>query len=106
MNPKAFSVEGKVTIGRSSSCKIRVKDFDVSRVHAEVILREGDKVMIRDLQSKNGTLVNNNVIEEVELQPGDEAKIGNTIFVCIKESGAESEGIDYYSLALKVDFVI
>ncbi len=31
--------EGKVTIGRSSSCKIRVKDFDVSRVHSEITAR-------------------------------------------------------------------
>ncbi|MCZ6602360.1 MAG: FHA domain-containing protein [Planctomycetota bacterium] len=88
--------EGKVTIGRSSSCKIRVKDFDVSRVHSEITMRDNGVVTIRDLQSKNGTLVNNSIVEEAQLKAGDETRVGNTVFVFMtdKETDIPSEGID------------
>lgn len=72
--------ERDVTIGRDPDCNIRVADADVSRKHCQVLTREG-KVYVVDLQSRNGTYVNNQAIEaETQLQPGDQLRVGPMLF--------------------------
>ena len=55
----------------------------VSRSHADIITR-GKKYYVRDLNSKNHTYVNNQIIPiqvEVELHDGDHLKLGNEEFI-------------------------
>jgi hypothetical protein len=67
----------EVTLGRSSSNGIVVDDPNASRAHARLSLR-GDEWWLTDLDSTNGTLVNDMVIKERRLNPGDRIKIGAT----------------------------
>lgn len=63
-------------IGRSEECHIRPQSDAVSRRHSVIIIGEND-VVIRDLNSRNGTVVNGDKIEgEVVLIHGDVIKIG------------------------------
>src|SRR3954453_1776733 len=62
-------------IGRSPECDIFLDDVTVSRRHAE-IQKDGDRFVIRDLGSLNGTFVNRRRIEDAELADDDEVQIG------------------------------
>ena len=46
-----------VTIGRAPTNQIVIKDDRCSRYHAEIFMSQGDWV-VRDLDSRNGSLVN------------------------------------------------
>ena len=62
-------------IGRSPECDIFLDDVTVSRRHAE-IAKDGERFVIRDLGSLNGTFVNRRRIEDAELADDDEVQIG------------------------------
>jgi len=63
-------------IGRNLDCDIHVNDEDVSRQHARVeITSEG--IIINDLGSTNGTLINGMKVKKHLLQDGDRVQIGN-----------------------------
>src|SRR6266498_1334873 len=59
---------------------IQVLDQGVSRKHAE-IFRIGEMFFIRDLESRNGTFVNDEAISEVVLRIGDQIRMGNTVLI-------------------------
>ncbi|MBP2671676.1 MAG: signal peptide protein [candidate division NC10 bacterium] len=65
---------GEVTIGRTPGNTIAIDNAGVSRRHA-VIRVKGDKVVLEDLGSANGTFVRGQRIEEYELRDGDEIAI-------------------------------
>ncbi len=76
--------EGDVTIGREASNGIAITDPSVSRKHCLVSGREG-RFRVRDLESRNGTLVNGAGIEEQWLQHGDEIAAGDSSFLFLLE---------------------
>jgi hypothetical protein len=65
----------RTTIGRSPDCGIFLDDVTVSRKHA-VLVREGDRWVIEDGGSLNGTFVNRKRVDRAELADGDEVQIG------------------------------
>ena len=65
----------RTTIGRSPACDIFLDDVTVSRNHA-VLVAEGDRFVIEDQGSLNGTYVNRRRVESSELEDGDELQIG------------------------------
>ncbi|MEW6355386.1 MAG: sigma 54-interacting transcriptional regulator [Planctomycetota bacterium] len=67
-----------VTIGRSPENSLQLLDERVSKEHAR-IEKKGDRYIVRDLGSSNGTVLNGMEIEESPLEPGDEIKLGSTI---------------------------
>jgi transcriptional regulator with GAF, ATPase, and Fis domain len=77
----------ELIIGREISNSICVPEQAVSRQHARVRL-EGKRWMLRDLGSRNGTMVDGQFVQEVELQHLHEVRIGDAIFKFV-ESGAE-----------------
>ncbi len=73
-------LEDEVFIGRDETCKIRIASKEVSREHC-LIMRQGKDILVRDLNSRNGTFVNGMVINGVTpLAPGDTLHIGPMIF--------------------------
>jgi predicted component of type VI protein secretion system len=66
-------------IGRHPECDVRIDLGKVSRRHCCVALVY-DRVMIRDLGSRNGLRVNGHQVEEAQLYPGDEVAIGPIIY--------------------------
>ncbi len=72
--------EAPLVIGRDDRAEIQVLDQGVSRRHAE-IFRMGEMYFIRDLESRNGTFVNEDRVKEELLRDGDEVRIGSTILI-------------------------
>lgn len=69
------------TIGRSQSCSLCAGSSAVSRQHC-MFSRDESKVTVRDMGSRNGTLVNGEKIEgTVELASGDEITVGPLKFL-------------------------
>lgn len=77
-------------VGREETCDVSLLDKGASRQHAE-IFKIGDMCFIRDLDSKNGTFVNDNRITEEMLRDGDRIQIGGTILIFEPLAGARSE---------------
>ncbi len=65
----------RTVAGRSEHADIFLDDVTVSRKHAEFV-REDSHFVVRDVGSLNGTYVNRNRIDSVELHTGDEVQIG------------------------------
>ncbi|PZR52785.1 FHA domain-containing protein [Xylanimonas oleitrophica] len=65
----------RAVAGRSEHADIFLDDVTVSRKHAEFV-REGDRFVVRDIGSLNGTYVNRNRIDVAVLTTGDEVQIG------------------------------
>jgi sulfur carrier protein ThiS len=65
----------RTLIGRSPECDIFLDDVTVSRRHAELV-QDGERFVIRDLGSLNGTFVNRHRIEQTALEDDDEVQIG------------------------------
>ncbi|HVC19089.1 MAG TPA: SpoIIE family protein phosphatase [Vicinamibacterales bacterium] len=63
------------TIGRRTSHHLSLSASDVSRDHAEIVRRDG-RYVLRDLQSRHGTFVNDEPVTERELRHGDRLRFG------------------------------
>jgi len=76
---RAFPLrKDRMSIGRLDDCDIALPDPGVSRRHAEVVRRDGQYVVV-DLGSTNGTMVNEAVISERTLRPGDRITVGRSV---------------------------
>ena len=74
---KTLTIDQKeVTVGRSSSAEIPVRDIRVSRKHVVFATADGQTV-VRDLGSQNGTFVNGSLVETKSLRPGDLIVVGS-----------------------------
>jgi hypothetical protein len=70
---------GPVVIGRSPSSDIVINEPFVSSNHARLTL-QGPALVIEDLNSTNGTLVNGReIVEPITLRDGDDVQIGDAI---------------------------
>ena len=74
----AVSTGQTISIGRLKGCDVVVDDEAASRRHCTITGRE-DVCVVADLQSANGTFVNEKRIATVELQNGDKIRIGSTV---------------------------
>ena len=67
-------------IGRGETAHLRPQRDLVSRAHCSIVVEDG-KVLIRDLDSRNGTFVNDEQIKgEVVAKVGDQVRVGRLIF--------------------------
>jgi hypothetical protein len=70
----------RLTVGRAPSCDCVVPEDSVSRRHAE-IWREGERWLLLDVGSRNGTRVNGmRAFEAVEVRPGDRLSLGDATY--------------------------
>lgn len=65
----------KTTIGRVEDNAFQIPEQSVSSHHCEVLLK-GSDVVIRDLNSTNGTYINGEKISEKALKPGQILRLG------------------------------
>ncbi|NQU26180.1 MAG: FHA domain-containing protein [Candidatus Nealsonbacteria bacterium] len=68
-----------VVVGRGPDAEVSIDDRWVSRIHCAICVVDG-MLVVRDLESSNGTLVNGKSITEALLLPGDTLTIGVTRF--------------------------
>lgn len=81
-------------LGRGTDCHISVPDPMCSRVHA-IVSYEDDRWVVRDQESRNGTLVNGQKIVEATLDDGHTLQIGSNEFeLHLSEEPATAEGDD------------
>lgn len=72
-------VEGaSVTVGRVVQCEIHIDDQSVSRRHCTLTLRDGTLV-VTDLESANGTFLNERPVKSATARPGDLIRVGSTV---------------------------
>ncbi len=69
------SLAASLRIGRRPGNDLVIADEKASGVHAEVV-QDGDRYVLKDLGSTNGTMLDGRRITEVVLNPGDEFSIG------------------------------
>ena len=66
-------------IGRGLECDVTLLDPLCSRVHAAVYCRDG-KWYVQDRESRNGSFLNDQPVQEAELKDGSRLRIGDTEF--------------------------
>ena len=78
----------QIIIGRSVKADLQLKDSEVSREHC-LIESYGETLLLKDLKSANGTVLNGFLIRQDVLKARDRIHIGNTTLeVARMESGA------------------
>ena len=73
-------IKGRTVIGRGSDADITISDAGTSRKHVE-ILWDGERAMVRDMNSTNGTLLDGRKVLEAALPPDSTVTIGRTDIV-------------------------
>jgi len=79
-----------VVLGRGNDCDIRINDHSVSRRHAR-IQPGADGYYAVDLQSTNGTFVNDVPASICKLKDGDYLRVGNCIYRYLAGGNVEAE---------------
>ena len=80
--------ESELSLGRDASNGLPIGDPSVSRRHC-LIRPEGSGFKIRDLESRNGTLVNGEQVKDHWLHHLDEIAVGDSVFRFLLEDDAE-----------------
>jgi pSer/pThr/pTyr-binding forkhead associated (FHA) protein len=85
---KEIRIPGKkFVIGRGEDCQLRATSDMISRRHCELTV-EDSYAAVKDLGSRNGTIVNGKVIEgETQLKSGDKLKVGPLEFEIVLATG-------------------
>ena len=80
----------QVRIGRGEKADLSIDDKSVSHLHSEIQFK-GEKILIMDLKSTNGTYVNDKKIDSPTfLKEGDLIRIGTTIFKFLPAGNIEN----------------
>jgi sigma-B regulation protein RsbU (phosphoserine phosphatase) len=83
--------EGTLLIGRAADCAIRLDDPNASRHHASLRV-EGDRVWVRDLGSRNGTVLEDaDLTAETEWQPGQRLFVAGVLLE-LTDTAGEMQG--------------
>lgn len=65
-----------ITIGRSPTANVSIGDPSISRRHCQLTLDSQGALIVRDLESMNGTYVDDSRVTKAVLKPGDIIRIG------------------------------
>lgn len=71
-----------IFIGRNKGNDISIHDEKISKIHCEIIVIQNhqiEQIIIRDLNSTNGTYVNGDVVTHKVLKSGDKIELGDTV---------------------------
>ena len=90
---RSYPLQGPATIGRSPECDIHINDLGLSRVHARLVPGE-DGVQVEDLESTNGTFVNDRRVMKERLRVGDEVGFDKLRFRLVGAAGHEPVHIE------------
>jgi hypothetical protein len=69
-------LDGLLSIGRNPTNDFRVHDATVSSFHCELLVT-GKTVLVRDVNSTNGTFINDDPVHEAILKPDQILRLGN-----------------------------
>ncbi|MDQ2921027.1 MAG: sigma 54-interacting transcriptional regulator [Acidobacteriota bacterium] len=109
MNPRLTAIAGRlkgsvftiedvpVVIGRETSATLCIADASVSRRHSQID-KEENKFVLLDLDSLNGTFINDVPVKRRTLQHGDRVRIGDSQFLFLMQDS------DLHSKSNEVEF--
>jgi transcriptional regulator with GAF, ATPase, and Fis domain len=83
--------DGEATLGRDPANAVSVPDASVSRKHCLIRRHEDGRFQIKDLDSRNGTMVSGLPVKEQWLRHGDQIATGDSVFVFLLED--EDHGV-------------
>jgi|HubBroStandDraft_5_1064220.scaffolds.fasta_scaffold05747_3 predicted nucleic acid-binding Zn-ribbon protein len=95
--PIIFALGRRTRIGRAPGCELQIDSQSVSRNHA-MILKSARELIVEDLNSTNGVLVNGRKVTRHLLTDGDTLTVGEIQFRCVLKFKA-SEGAADQALA-------
>ena len=76
MAGRSVDLGERTTIGRVEDNAFQIAEPSVSSRHCEILL-QGGEVLVKDLNSTNGTFINGEKITERVLKPGQTLRLGN-----------------------------
>jgi len=79
LNNRVYPISTKTVLGRSNDCDITLSVTHLSRKHAELNV-VANKLVVKDLDSANGTYVNGKKVKEETLRKGDELRLDTLSF--------------------------
>jgi two-component system, NtrC family, response regulator HydG len=79
--------QGEYWVGRQANNDLQLEDTAVSRRHC-LFIRSGNGCVLKDLESRNGTFVTGTPVTEQQLEPGDEIRIGGSVFCYLVDANA------------------
>jgi diguanylate cyclase (GGDEF)-like protein len=89
---RTYSVrDGETVIGRGKEAHVRVDDAGASRVHARIVALADSRYAVEDMGSTNGTFVDGQPAEHIELKSGDRIQIGPSVTVSFAILDAQAE---------------
>src|SRR5829696_5707001 len=103
MNPRVVFIAGPLkgsafelgeealSVGRDSTNVVRLADSLLSRRHCR-IESAGDRLLLTDLESLNGTFVNGRPVREHALAHGDRVTLGESCFIFLADEGETAPG--------------
>lgn len=77
---------GTCRIGRGSTCEVKINSTSVSKEHASILVTE-DKLILTDLNSRNGTFVNGVRVQTLRLNLGDKLALHDTLLDILRLPG-------------------
>jgi hypothetical protein len=80
-SPEAWSIDlqpGSISLGRSEQNDVPIEHPSVSSSHCRISLSD-DAAWLKDLGSTSGTFVNDELVEEVRLRPGQTLRLGEVV---------------------------
>lgn len=83
---------GRQVIGRSPTAGLRMLDMTLCLEHAELEVADDGRVIVRDLASVNGVMVDGVPVAQAELHNGNRLQLGEVQLVFRTELGADTEG--------------
>ncbi len=90
MGTRHLLEQGTTILGRDEDCDITVQDYSVSRRHTRFDL-DVDRYLATDLDSTNGTFVNDAPAKLTPLADGDYIRVGNCLFRFLAGGNVEAD---------------
>ena len=88
---RRIALTGSLTIGRAPPCGLLLEGGEVSRAHCRVDVA-GDEVTVTDLDSTNGTYVDDRrITDTTKLPHGASLRVGGYVMACEHQSGLDDE---------------
>lgn len=105
LNAKLIDLRlGANRVGRHPDCDFMIEHPTISSIHCEIVL-QNDGVLLRDLESTNGTFVNNEQVREVRLEPGQTVRLGD-VELLVESTDAKIEIPQFYNPELPAPPVV
>lgn len=94
-----FKNDNAIFLGRDEDCNIEIRNKRVSRKHLKIHRPKQENIILKDLQSTNGTFVNGEKIHEKSLEDGDLISLSKEVM--LKYSVQDRMEKEFYQKILK-----